>query len=313
MHALSKSIERKLRSEYDSKGYVCPNCGRHYSSLEAMILLDPFEQVFKCEDCSHELVDDDQSVEVQDSQARLSLLHQQVSKIVNALKAVDEIVVPDNDFSTALANAIPVDENSMLTSMYPNLPPTSNDLKVADSSAPATTVQSKVLIDFEIPRESNAEKELKQKLAEQNALPVWHTKSTVGADYASTMAGKTSEVPMIDNDTIVKTEDTTLDDTIAQVVPVVDAIEAYFTALRKNQQEEMAEEAAAVADEMDDEDEDDFIDVPVDSTVQSNDEDSNGLKRKSLEPDDDTPEEEVRKSAKMEESSEEDSDQFEDV
>ncbi|KAH0687522.1 hypothetical protein KY285_018098 [Solanum tuberosum] len=53
-------MKKKLRDELDNKNtvqeYICPNCGKRYTALDALRLISPVDEYFHCESCNEELV-----------------------------------------------------------------------------------------------------------------------------------------------------------------------------------------------------------------------------------------------------------------
>ncbi|KAF3666403.1 putative xyloglucan endotransglucosylase/hydrolase protein 23-like [Capsicum annuum] len=53
-------MKKKLRDELDNKNtvqeYICPNCGKRYTALDALRLISPEDEYFHCESCNGELV-----------------------------------------------------------------------------------------------------------------------------------------------------------------------------------------------------------------------------------------------------------------
>ncbi|KAG5513560.1 hypothetical protein PMAC_000992 [Pneumocystis sp. 'macacae'] len=180
MHKLVKTVDDRMR-------YICPVCKRHYTSLDAVSLVSSDWMSFLCIDCGTALKDNEESVELVDSQEQLSRLMSQMSKIISSLKEVDEIVVPDNTFTIAIANAIPPDIDSISSSEHmefvshnPILP-----------SVPHTVTISEPLIsidyDSELKVTTKIVNEKKKKLNSSHSdIPIWHSQSTVVNDFNCT-------------------------------------------------------------------------------------------------------------------------------
>jgi len=94
MHGVVKDVEKKMNKDADTKGYVCPYCQKRFSILDAMSVARDEMGLFVCDRCNTTLVDDDDSAEVKTSQERLGRLMEQMKKIIDMLKLIDEIVVP---------------------------------------------------------------------------------------------------------------------------------------------------------------------------------------------------------------------------
>jgi transcription initiation factor TFIIE subunit alpha len=58
IHRAKKKIKDQLEDRNTIQEYICPNsgCGRRYSALDALRLVNPFDENFHCENCNAELV-----------------------------------------------------------------------------------------------------------------------------------------------------------------------------------------------------------------------------------------------------------------
>ncbi|WBW73636.1 transcription factor TFIIE alpha subunit, TFIIEA, Tfa1 [Schizosaccharomyces osmophilus] len=251
MHQLVKTVEDRMRSDFDSKGYVCPFCQKKYSSLDVLSLVTP-EGTFLCSDCATELKDDEESAEMMSSQKRLGRLMGQVSKIIEALKQVDETVVPQNNFQTALERAVPISvENQTFASQ--SVPKSSADLRNATSS-PSITV------DFSTGAESAEDVRIKnmdkQAAALQNTVPEWHAMSTISGGITR-VGAKNANYSNNSSETVEEEEDKKKDFSTEK-----SALDAYYASLRAKKQHTDTQQEPSV-NIVDDEDEDEeFEDVP---------------------------------------------------
>ncbi|QSL64748.1 hypothetical protein MERGE_002050 [Pneumocystis wakefieldiae] len=187
IHKLVKTVGDRMTKDYDTKGYICPVCMRQYTSLDAVSLVSPDAMSFLCTDCGAALNDNEESFEVKDGQERLSLLMSQMSKIISSLKEVDEIVVPENTFITAIANAIPPDLDSIRSSEYLELTPMNTP--TASTVFHSNTAEPSILIDFDMEPKSmtkDFDKKEKQVSLTENDLSIWHSQSTIVNDFTDT-------------------------------------------------------------------------------------------------------------------------------
>lgn len=84
-----------MNKDADTKGYVCPYCQKRFAVLDAVSLeQDQEDGLFLCDRCPTKLVDDDDSAEVKTSQERLGRLMEQMKRIIELLKLIDDVVVP---------------------------------------------------------------------------------------------------------------------------------------------------------------------------------------------------------------------------
>lgn len=141
-------------------------------------------QSFQCGDCSSILVDDQDSLENKASQERLGRLRRQTESIISTLKDIDNVEVPQNDFVTSSAQAIPPSLEMLYTPAYPHGLPGSG---LATSTGPGGRQDTSTLgvsIDFDGGAAASEEaRRRKAQQSEMNQLPEWHLKSTVSGDW----------------------------------------------------------------------------------------------------------------------------------
>lgn len=268
VHSIVSTIKDEMSSFGNPHGYLCPRCGRKVSQLDAISLLSDDKSSFVCDQCGGVLVEDDSSLKASVKQERLEKLMIQIDPIISYLKKIDNSNIEDNNFEMALTKAIPAQSGS--AALY-NLSgrgsskkgQMSQSLQNAASKANATLHVSITASDENYEREQQEKEERRQKL-EQNALPSWHSASTVGQkDYNGEEEAKTE----IKQEPEVKTENGTGSaggtGTAGSASPPVEApankekdaqdvLAAYYADLAEREAEEEEEE---------DDDEFDFEDV----------------------------------------------------
>ncbi|EEB05121.1 transcription factor TFIIE alpha subunit [Schizosaccharomyces japonicus yFS275] len=271
MHQLVKTIEDRMRNDFDSKGYICPLCKRRYSSLDVLSLVT-MAGTFACDDCGTELKDDEESVEMLSSQERLGRLMGQVNKIIDQLKQVDETVVPENSYTTAMEHAVPITTESSQNAEQQNM-----------QKLESKTVQPQTSLTIDISAEVQKTDEEREKqrqrqaaLAAQNALPEWHAMSTISGDITRVGAKHASIMPQVSDDLIDKKEDE------IDISAEKDALDAYYASLRAKKtatapSSTVQSTPTTVAfDNSDDETE--FVSIPT-TTTSHNDSSSTSVKR----------------------------------
>ncbi|EWC47034.1 hypothetical protein DRE_03796 [Drechslerella stenobrocha 248] len=258
MHKLERTVQSKMDTDAEAKGYACPRCRRRFTPLDVLPLINQDTGMFDCDNCGTQLVDDDDSAEILESQERLGRLMQQMDKIIRMLRQIDELVVPANEFNDAIAVAVPVNRERSHASAL-SVPTTST--VVQTSSGPAMEI--KFTSDGQkTAAELAAEREKKAAQAVQNALPVWYTQSTVSGDL-TTLGSKEAEARAarhIDFKTDVSTEEKKPTDDRGNVQK--SAIDQYYALLAARTKE--AEEEEEEEEEEDDDDDDaEFEEVPM--------------------------------------------------
>ncbi|KAF3915298.1 hypothetical protein AA313_de0202211 [Arthrobotrys entomopaga] len=257
MHKLERTVQSKMDTDAEAKGYACPRCRRRFTPLDVLPLINPETGMFDCDNCGTQLVDDDDSAEILESQERLGRLMQQMDKIIRMLRQIDELVVPANDFNDAIAVAVPVNRERSHASAL-SVPTTSVPVQVQTGPAMEIKFTSD---ETKTAAELAAEREKKAEQAEKNALPAWHTQSTVSGDL-TTLGMKEVEARaarQIDFKTGTTAEEKKVDD--KQSVQK-SAIDQYYELLKQRQQNADEEDEEEEEEEEDDEDVE-FEEIPV--------------------------------------------------
>ncbi|KAJ6263228.1 Transcription initiation factor [Drechslerella dactyloides] len=259
MHKLERTVQSKMDTDAEAKGYACPRCRRRFTPLDVLPLINQETGMFDCDNCGTQLVDDDDSAEIIENQKRLGRLMQQMDKIIRMLRQIDELVVPANDFNDAIAVAVPVNrERSHASALsVPTITTT-----VQTQSGPAMEVKL-TADDEKTAAELAAERDKKAAQAEKNAIPVWYGKSTVSGEL-TTVGAKEAEARaarQIDFKTDLAAAEKKSTDGRESVQK--SAIEQYYALLAARTKK--AEEEEEEEEEDDDEDEDDaeFEEVPM--------------------------------------------------
>lgn len=192
----------------------------------------------------------------------------QIDPLLTLLKKIDAEEIPQNDFQSALAVAIPVRRNE-------ETHPTQLYEPIKEESKPSAKIKSEAMLDLDVTiatEEGRDEaeqraRELKAMQEKQNALPSWYTESTIeikaDPDTASPVAGAapTSAAAGI----AVKQEDTKEEKKPS--IADADAVEAYYASLKEEEERRNALPSASESESSSggEEDEDGFEDVEIDA------------------------------------------------
>ncbi|KAI9140799.1 hypothetical protein BKA69DRAFT_1175601 [Paraphysoderma sedebokerense] len=172
LYKMRMMIDAKMRSELENKGYICPNCQKTYTPLEAQSLIDPTTFLFNCEICGTNLENNENEEGVRLSQEALSRFIEQTNPITEILKQTDQIKLPVyNPLQTPA-------ENAAITSTRT----VQKDIQLATETG--TSATNDIVVVFETDdatARAKREEELEKK-RQQNALPVWHQFSTVSGE-----------------------------------------------------------------------------------------------------------------------------------
>ncbi|EGV61208.1 hypothetical protein PSN45_001643 [Yamadazyma tenuis] len=194
-HFVVNKIKQEMNQFGNPHGYICKRCTKKFSQLDAIALLSSDRSSFVCDNCGFSLVEDDSNEQASIKQESLEKLRTQIDPIIDFLKKIDESVVEDNTFEAALVNAIPAQSSSLgsysLPSRFKNSKLTANSTANLKSQA-ATLHVSITAVDENEDKERQIREEKIQKI-QQNALPAWHSASTVGKETPS--ANQTPEPP----------------------------------------------------------------------------------------------------------------------
>lgn len=246
VYHLDKSVQGGTIPAAEKKEYFCTFCKSDWTAME--VLDNMGAEGFLCHRCGSVLVHDpDRQSGGHEKSTRLN---SQLKFITDLLPQLDSVEVPNNTFETALAAARPVVRdatNQVAASVVVENADKPTAVRGMTDTGPKSIAISITAVDGPSEAEQEAEKARKDKIAQQNALPAWHTTSTVtGISYdgssSTNLAGATDEDKKPDLDSANAKEDADLED--------------MFEKIRQEQEAEAARLAAA-ADEDEEEDDED--------------------------------------------------------
>ncbi|KAI9843630.1 MAG: hypothetical protein M1837_006212 [Sclerophora amabilis] len=271
---MTKEVKGMGQPTEEKKDFFCPRCKAQWTQME--VLDNPGPLGFNCNRCQNPLDRDDENVGDNSGTEKSGKLANQLEPLLKMLQKIDESVIPENPFETALSGAIPVSRNQ-------NTNPIAPTAAVAPLNGGAPTAVKGMAhvgpqhIEVDLTSESEksaaervAESKRKAALAEQNALPVWHTKSTVTGE--ATALGSKEALVAKERETYVggaSAADAPLEDKkpVKGEMEMTDEMAKYYADLaRENELKAQAradEESFGSGDDEEDEDEDEFEDVPT--------------------------------------------------
>jgi transcription initiation factor TFIIE subunit alpha len=250
LHLTSKLTKENAA---DVGGYVCPRCGRRYSTFDAAALLSADGMNFICLDCGS-LVQEEKDTNTNENgkeKAKYTRVLSQIDPIVQAMKAVDTIHVPENTFTIALANAIPPFEDAESSADYPSLAPNHSSLSKSDLTTTAAAGLA-FQIDFSNAQDGPTDDEVAKRIAQQaqNALPVWHTESTISGELTHAGTRQIDVLPEYKSGLQDEDEKTKKQIKMGDMdAGMEDQIAAYYAAARKNARDNAAADADFSEDE----------------------------------------------------------------
>lgn len=255
---LTSTIKLQYTPSQERKEYICLRCGTEWTELDVLSLYS--DEGFECQNCGAIL---ERTEDVKGSEGidrtgheKNSKLMAQLDGMLKLLKQIDSVEIPPNDFDTAWDHKIDVVRNQHTN-------PTRAAIVVPSKKQEA--VRGNLKTDagaLEISLTSTEEKSAaeqkeeaarKAALEKQNALPVWHTHSTV-----STGAGNAGAVKS-ENDVKIKPELKEEEDQKPNLVDLDDKVAAYYAEMEREKALQAQEDASSAEEDSDEFD--DFEDV----------------------------------------------------
>ncbi|KAL8952868.1 MAG: hypothetical protein Q9222_001226 [Ikaeria aurantiellina] len=254
----------------DKKDYCCPRCKAQWTQLEVLDGAGP--EGFVCHRCGGILEREEHAASDATGSEKQIKLAAQLSRVLKLLQEIDNTTIPKNDFEMALSLQIRVQRDREVNPVRETIPVDA----VQGLPAAVRGINQPVVQDLTVDLTSSAEKTAAEKasdetrkalIAAQNALPVWHTQSTVPS---GPLAVAVSE-PLLTSSmsTAPKAEAVGQEAKGAVTIPdESDELAAYYTRMaREKEQEEREHESKSSSD--DDDSEDEFEDVSIDLTPSS--------------------------------------------
>lgn len=167
MYKMQTLVRDNLRTESENKGYICPNCEKQFSPLDVLSLVDMTDQMFHCDMCENILEENDNAENVKGSQQVLTRLREQSQPIITLLKQTDSLVIPS---SYIYKHAPGSRSKGSAGDEY--------ELAIAQDTGAG---QGDIIVDLQMDNEAarRAKMEEAEQKRAQNALPVWHQRSTI--------------------------------------------------------------------------------------------------------------------------------------
>ncbi|CAA3013619.1 general transcription factor IIE subunit 1 [Olea europaea subsp. europaea] len=110
LHRMKKMLKDELESKNTVQEYICPNCSKRYTALDALRLISPHDEYFHCESCDGILVAEADKLAAQelgdgDDSARkrrqeklkdmLQNMEEQLKPLIDQLGRVKDLTVPE--------------------------------------------------------------------------------------------------------------------------------------------------------------------------------------------------------------------------
>lgn len=190
MYTVDKEIQGAHVPAQERKEYFCDRCKAEWTQME--VLDKPSAMGFLCHNCDYPLTQDLERHSTGHQES--TRLNEQFKFITDMLPRIDDVVIPENTFETAIAHYVPLAPETNLgpgSAGYLSAYPTS--VKGLDNIGPKSLSVNISTSDGPSEAEIAAEQARKDKIAQQNALPSWMSQSTVtGESYTAAAAAKGS-------------------------------------------------------------------------------------------------------------------------
>ncbi|OJJ85039.1 putative transcription factor TFIIE complex alpha subunit [Aspergillus glaucus CBS 516.65] len=256
---LTSTIKAQYTPSEERKEYVCLRCSSEWTELDVLSLVS--EEGFECQNCGA-ILERTEDVKGADGIDRTgheknSKLMAQLDGMLKLLKQIDSVEIPPNDFDTAWDHKVDIIRNQATHPTRTTVAVPSKQQETVRGNAKTDTTALEIsLTSTEEKSAAEQAEEAARKVAveQQNALPVWHTHSTVstnagnlgvkaeeGVDIKPDIKGEEEEKPSAD----------ALDDKVA----------AYYAEMAREQALQAQAEASSAEEDSDEFDE--FEDVGV--------------------------------------------------
>ncbi|KZF21583.1 hypothetical protein L228DRAFT_156104 [Xylona heveae TC161] len=272
IYRITKEVEQMFQPTEEKKDYFCPRCKSRWTQLE--VLDNPGPLGFNCHKCDGPLERDDDSAAERGGHEKQSRLMSQLHGMLNLLQQIDRTVIPNNDFDAAFSVAVPIQRNQIVNPVRAMAPATADGRPTSVKGLAQTSgAQIEVSVTTSSERsaaEQATEAQRRAALAEQNALPVWHTNSTVSGEATAlgskeAAARREREYNGVGTDTSTPLKGEDMDEKKTDDKQSAE-LDAYFAELEAERQKQAREDQEEDSDEEEDEDEDEedeFEDVPA--------------------------------------------------
>ncbi|KAG5297800.1 transcription factor spTFIIE alpha subunit [Histoplasma ohiense] len=260
---LTSIIKAQYTPTAERKEYVCTRCGAEWTQLEVLSRIGP--DGFECHRCGATL---ERADEVEGGTGadrtgheKNSKLMAQLDKMLKLLKQIDSVDVPENDFETAWEHKVDVIRNQYTNPTRPGVAYTSNRQAAVRgiSKTDASSLEVSLTSSAEKSAAEQAEEAArKAALEKQNALPVWHTHSTVKTEPDNLPVKH--EPNGITDEFAIKSE--VKEEQKPDIDALDDKVAAYYAEMAREKEREAKDDVSSV-EESSDEEEDEFEDVGV--------------------------------------------------
>ncbi|KAK1141494.1 hypothetical protein N8T08_009034 [Aspergillus melleus] len=258
---LTATIKAQYTPSEERKEYVCLRCGAEWTELDVLSLYS--EEGFECQNCGAilERTEDVKGTEGIDrtGHEKNSKLMAQLDAMLKLLKQIDSVEIPPNDFDTAWDHKVDVVRNQAINpTRAAVVVPSKTEAVRGNTKTDAGALEISLTSSEEKSAAEQAEEVARKAAVEkQNALPVWHTHSTVSTGPAAG-GGTIKSEGGVDIKSEIKDED---DEQKPAVDALDDKLAAYYAEMERERALQAQEDASSADEDSDEFDE--FEDVGV--------------------------------------------------
>ncbi|WEW57861.1 hypothetical protein PRK78_003328 [Emydomyces testavorans] len=258
---LTSTIKTQYTPSAERKDYICLRCQAEWTQLEVLSHVGP--EGFECQRCGYLLSRAD---EVEGGTGADRTGHEknrklmaQLDPMLKLLKQIDSVEIPPNDFDTAWDHKVDIIRNQYINPSRPGVVVSKQSAVRGITKTDTSTLEVSLSSSAEKSAEEQAREEArKAALEKQNALPIWHTQSTVSTDIRVSQVKSELNGIDIKSEVDVKTE--IKEDQKADLESLDDSVAAYYAEMAREKEREAKED---VSEEESDEEEEEFEDVGV--------------------------------------------------
>lgn len=277
---LTSTIKAQYTPSEERKEYICLRCGAEWTELDVLSLYS--DEGFECQSCGAilERTEDVHGTEGVDrtGHEKNSKLMAQLDKMLKLLMQIDSVEIPPNDFDSAWDHKVDVVRNQRTHPARQAIavPAKKQEAIRGNAKTDATALEVSLTSTEEKSAVEQADEAARKAAVEkQNALPVWHTHSTVSTAAGNVNNTTTAAATNNNNNNTaavkpepdvpvkpeIKTEET--EERKPNADALDDQVAAYYVEMAKEQALQQAREDASTPDDegSDEEFDEEFEDV----------------------------------------------------
>ena len=259
IHMLDERIKENTKPTQEKKEFACPQCKSQWTTMEVLDKIDMYGRAsgFLCRTCDHPLESLSNGPLEPENDDTPAKFNRQFGPLLKLMQQIDEVTIPLTEGHAALENRLELPRDERLNPSAPAhaLPAmTARPTAVKGIRADAEKVEVTIASSSEYSEAARAAEAQRQaKIAQQNTLPEWHTKSTVAEKGFYSGAQNSNQATNGTDASQVKAEE--VEETKGQDHSLDDVFAALEAQRRKEEEQE--------EDDDDEDSDDEFEDVGI--------------------------------------------------